>query len=70
MIEKWVCKEKVEVGTEYGSGYPGDEVTKKWLRENFDRVMGFTDIVRISWKTAENLIEEMGVRVDFHEREN
>ena len=49
-------EEGVEISKEWGSGYPADPVTKKFLRENMDEVFGFPSIVRLSWKTAENLI--------------
>ena len=53
-------EEGIEISKEWGSGYPADPVTKKFLRENMDEVFGFPSIVRLSWKTAENLIEEKG----------
>ena len=53
-------EEGIEISKEWGSGYPADPVTKKFLRENVDEVFGFPSIVRLSWKTAENLIEEKG----------
>jgi ribonuclease H2 subunit A len=39
-----------------GSGYPGDERTKKWLRASADRVFGFPSIVRFSWQTTKTLL--------------
>ena len=54
---------------EWGSGYPGDAVTKKFLRDNFDSFFGFPSIVRFSWKTAETILEEKGVKVEFEEVE-
>ena len=54
---------------EWGSGYPGDPVTKKFLRDNLDPVFGFPSIVRFSWSTAEKLLEEKGVKVEFEEVE-
>lgn len=52
---------------EWGSGYPGDAVTKKFLRENLDPVFGFPTIVRFSWSTAEKILNEKGVKVAFEE---
>lgn len=62
-------EEGVEISKEWGSGYPADPVTKKFLRENIDEVFGFPSIVRLSWKTAENLIEEKGIKMEFEEVE-
>ena len=44
-------------------------MTKKFLRDNFDDVFGFPSIVRLSWKTAENLVEEKGIGMEFEEVE-
>lgn len=44
-------------------------MTKKFLRENLDEVFGFPSIVRLSWKTAENLMEEKGISMEFEEVE-
>jgi len=70
-ISQWKFAEscREDFSSEWGSGYPGDPVTKKFLRENLDPVFGFPSIVRFSWKTAETLLEEKGVRVEFEEEE-
>ncbi len=59
----------VEISKEWGSGYPGDPVTKKFLLDNLDEVFGFPSIVRLSWKTAEKIVEEKGVSMEFEEVE-
>lgn len=61
--------EGIEISKEWGSGYPADPVTKKFLRDNLDEVFGFPSIVRLSWKTAENLVEEKGIAMEFEEVE-
>mmetsp|Transcript_22365 Transcript_22365/g.19867 ORF Transcript_22365/g.19867 Transcript_22365/m.19867 type:complete len:236 (-) Transcript_22365:205-912(-) len=35
----------------FGCGYPGDEVTKFWLKKHYDKIFGFPTIVRFSWST-------------------
>ena len=58
---------KVEIFYHSIAGYPGDAVTKKFLRDNLDPVFGFPSIVRFSWKTAETLIEDKCVKMEFEE---
>lgn len=36
-------------GRAFGSGYPGDGVTKAWLATHVDPVFGFPSLVRFSW---------------------
>ena len=71
-LKNWIFTENqndCEITSEWGSGYPGDAVTKKFLRDNLDPVFGFPSIVRFSWKTAETLIEEKCVKMEFEEIE-
>ena len=50
-------KGKGKFSTIFGSGYPGDPVTKKWMENNFDRVFGYPNIVRFDWKTTKNYLK-------------
>lgn len=52
-----------------GSGYPGDPVTKKFLRENIDPIFGFPRIVRFSWSTAENVLMTGANEMVFEDEE-
>ncbi|XP_040567474.1 ribonuclease H2 subunit A isoform X2 [Lepeophtheirus salmonis] len=51
----------------WGSGYPGDPVTKKFLADNIHPVFGFPSIVRSSWKTADNLCQTKAIQMKFEE---
>ena len=41
---------------DFGSGYPADPKTIRFLREWFSEHQSFPDVVRHSWKTVENVI--------------
>ncbi|TBU08366.1 ribonuclease HII [Hamiltosporidium magnivora] len=43
----------------YGSGYPSDPETIKWLDRNFNPLFGYSDIVRFKWSTIER---RLGIR--------
>lgn len=53
--------------TNWGSGYPGDERTKQWLKANSNKVFGFPSLVRFSWQTTKTLLDDasVGVKVEF-----
>lgn len=55
-IENWKFDEG-EFPPEYGSGYPGDPKSKKWLRDILDPVFGYPHFVRFSWSTCSNILE-------------
>jgi len=48
---------------QFGSGYPGDEVTKAWLERNIHPVFGFPNLVRFSWSTTQKIMDEHCVQV-------
>lgn len=66
-IRAWRFREGGSVGTEYGSGYPTDPVTKSWLSANVDGVFGFPQLVRFSWSTAEQILESRALTVEWEE---
>ncbi|KAM7541299.1 hypothetical protein Aperf_G00000040366 [Anoplocephala perfoliata] len=59
----------VPTGTPIGSGYPGDPATKQYLRMCMDPILGFPPLVRSSWATARNLLEERGVKFVWEDEE-
>lgn len=71
-LRDWTFPEGGESGNitgPWGSGYPADPVTKKFLQEQIHPIFGFPGIVRFSWKTAEKIMEEKGVKVEWEEVE-
>ena len=75
MLSEWKFAEfgsgecKSGVGTmpkrDFGSGYPSDPNTVKWLGENFDELFGFTTLIRFSWSTCERMLKEKGLKVQW-----
>uniref|UniRef100_A0A1A9WUR5 Ribonuclease n=1 Tax=Glossina brevipalpis TaxID=37001 RepID=A0A1A9WUR5_9MUSC len=67
-LKVWQFPEGLKLTSEdFGSGYPGDPVTRKFLSENVDYIFGFPRIVRFSWSTAENVLNERASVVEFDE---
>lgn len=66
-LEGWEFEER-DVGASrvFGSGYPGDPETKKWMVKNIDSVFGYPNCVRFSWGTAKKLLEEHAVDVEWY----
>merc|ERR1719219_2785893 len=58
-----------DISGPWGSGYPGDPVTKRFLQDQIHPIFGFPGIVRFSWKTAEKILTEKCVKVEFEEVE-
>ncbi len=48
-----------KIGEEIGSGYPGDEKTRKFLKNYYIKHRSFPDFVRTSWVTIENILKEI-----------
>ena len=63
MLKAWKFPAGEQAEGPWGSGYPADPVTKKFLQSQFHPVFGFPSLVRFSWKTAEKIIEEKGIKV-------
>ncbi|XP_064599605.1 ribonuclease H2 subunit A-like [Liolophura sinensis] len=73
-VKSWQFSEGIKTeDNNYGSGYPSDPATKKFMSINLDRVFGFPQFVRFSWSTASQIMEDKGVPVlweDDDEDEN
>ncbi|VDD94884.1 unnamed protein product [Enterobius vermicularis] len=67
LLKKWVFVEGgVKVPEDgFGSGYPGDPNTKKFLKSSVDSVFGYSSLVRFSWKTAESALNKLAVRCQW-----
>lgn len=72
-VSDWIFSEadekcnSINFTKEWGSGYPADPITKKFLRDNMDSVFGYPTIVRFSWSTAEKILDEKAVKVEFED---
>ncbi|XP_049938984.1 ribonuclease H2 subunit A isoform X2 [Schistocerca serialis cubense] len=70
-LSVWKFTEGLELtAKEFGSGYPNDPVTKKFLIENIDPVFGFPQLVRFSWSTADKILQENAVQVEWEEEDD
>ncbi|KAL1492255.1 hypothetical protein ABEB36_012732 [Hypothenemus hampei] len=68
-LKVWQFHEGIKV-KEFGSGYPGDPVTKKFLTDHCDPVFGFPQLVRFSWSTASNALEGNAYHVEWEKVED
>ncbi|CXI64470.1 ribonuclease H2 subunit A, putative [Plasmodium berghei] len=70
LIKKWKYEEHIiNIDKGFGSGYPGDPVTKNFLKNNFDPIFGFPSIVRFSWSTADTMLENLGEKIEWYDEE-
>lgn len=68
ILDGWVFKEDEAVindGRSWGSGYPADARTRTWMKKNIDKVFGFPDVMRFSWKPCAQILGSAAVPVDF-----
>ena len=62
LLRDWQFRERgLTPSKRFGSGYPGDANTKKWLRTNIDPIFGFPSVIRFSWKTTTALLDDNAV---------
>lgn len=53
---------------QWGSGYPSDPNTKRWLNANVDKLVGWNEIVRYSWQTSRDAIKRaQGFTIEWAE---
>lgn len=65
-LQTWKFVEGLDVTHEqFGSGYPADPLTKKFLTQNCDMVFGFPQLVRSSWSTASKILDEEAYYVEW-----
>lgn len=67
-VNNWIFKEdnsNIIFDKNYGCGYPGDPITKKWMENTLDPIFGYPSIVRFSWKTASEKIKVNGKSVKW-----
>lgn len=67
-VKNWHFAEGITIeDNSFGSGYPGDPATKKFLAGNIDPVFGFPDFVRFSWSTAALILEREAAAVSWED---
>eukprot|EP00026_Physarum_polycephalum_P012235 Phypoly_transcript_12522.p1 GENE.Phypoly_transcript_12522~~Phypoly_transcript_12522.p1 ORF type:complete len:307 (+),score=39.39 Phypoly_transcript_12522:193-1113(+) len=65
-LKNWIFTEKdVAFSNAFGSGYPADPYTKKWLKASVDPVFGYPSVIRFSWKTCTALLDANAVQVTW-----
>ncbi|KAL6071041.1 Ribonuclease H2 subunit A [Balamuthia mandrillaris] len=74
-LEAWKFKETgVAFSRNFGSGYPADPFTVKWLDNHLEPVFGYPSLIRFSWRTCSKLLEDRAIKVtwegDEEEEEN
>lgn len=68
ILENWNFVENglnESASRQFGSGYPGDQKTIRWLKESLDKIFGFPRIIRFSWQTTEKMLDENCVKVKW-----
>jgi ribonuclease H2 subunit A len=70
MRDHWIAELDFEEGDlsltrDFGSGYPGDETTAEWLKQNFDPVFGYPSIARFSWGPVAEMFKKRQAVADF-----
>ena len=64
-LKNWAFEESAQFDREFGSGYPSDPATKRWLAAHCHRVFGFPSLIRFSWQTCTRILDDQGVLVTW-----
>lgn len=67
IVSNWVFREAHlnAMTHSFGSGYPSDPASKKWLLGAIDHVFGFPSFVRFSWAPARKLLADKAAAVAY-----
>ncbi|KAI9261283.1 ribonuclease H-like domain-containing protein [Helicostylum pulchrum] len=70
IVQNWQWTETdLELSKEFGSGYPSDPNTVRWMDGNEDNFFGFPTIMRFSWKTISNRMNQTRI-IEWSEDED
>ncbi|KAI9276501.1 ribonuclease H-like domain-containing protein [Umbelopsis sp. AD052] len=72
ILKNWTFAEpnlSATIGQAFGSGYPSDPNTVRWLNENIDPVFGYPSIIRFSWSTTATILEKKAAPVEWPDTE-
>ncbi|XP_065188624.1 ribonuclease H2 subunit A-like [Sycon ciliatum] len=68
VLKSWKFNEMPTFSTaNYGSGYPADPNTKDWLVKCIEPTFGFTQFIRFSWSTCDNLLDARAAAVTWED---
>ncbi|KAJ2323918.1 hypothetical protein GGI00_005484 [Coemansia sp. RSA 2681] len=72
-LSNWVFAESLlqtQLSKSYGSGYPSDPNTVRWLKQSVDHVFGFPGIIRFSWSTCAKLLDDSAAKIVWPDDED
>lgn len=55
-----VTRDQCVHGESWGSGYPSDPNTVRWLEQQVDKVFGWNHMIRYSWQTTKDIMARKG----------
>lgn len=59
LLREWRFEDdRLGCNTDWGCGYPSDEKTKRWLRENMHPLFGWPHVVRFSWGPSLEVLDK------------
>lgn len=63
--DAWLTRHEDKNEGGWGSGYPSDPNTVKYLKRNVDPLFGFSGNIRFSWGTITDLMKKEGIEVQW-----